>query len=124
MFDCRKNEQKECQILQSRLLLLSICDIIVSQNCTIENESSIFLEGATNFTLSLLSLRKITSLFAQNKILGANASLSAVLQEKTRQVYNLFQRPVERILGFYPKGLSAKKVFKKCLKSYQNLSFL
>ena len=34
-------------------------------------------------------------------------------QKETRQVCNLFQRPVEQILGFYPKGLSAKKVFKK-----------
>ena len=46
-------------------LLLSICEVIV-KNCTIENESSIFSRGGTNFTHFLLSLRKITFLFAQN----------------------------------------------------------
>ena len=35
------------------------------------------------------------------------------LKIKTRQVCNLFQRPVEQILGFYPKELNAKR----CLKN-------
>ena len=42
------------------------------KNCTIENESNISLGRATSFSCSFLSLRKITFIFAQNNILGAN----------------------------------------------------